>query len=148
MNEADIGWLAGILDGEGYIGIQSRKDGRASVFLVVNTTSALIADKMKSVLIGLGAEASPTPVRTVKSRPTRRPFVQVRLTSMDKITRVLTACRPHLTSKAAEADVMLYYISTRQEHSATWHRSDVLRALCSDTDEKLKALKRQARMPA
>lgn len=113
VKDTEIAWAAGILDGEGYIGVQVRGDGRASVFLVVNTTSAVIATALAQVFGKLGATPTPWHARAVPGRPSSRPVATVRLTSMANVRTVLRACRPYLTAKAPEADVMLQYIDAK-----------------------------------
>jgi hypothetical protein len=141
MQDADKGWIAGILDGEGCIGMQVRKDGRASVSLTVNTTSLPMAKKLADLWEELGAAPLSWGVRTVRDRPTRRPFVTIRITDMDKVRRVLAACRDHLTVKAAEADVMISYIDERQKSSKTWTGDNGLRDLHLRTSATLKSCK-------
>lgn len=142
INDADIGWLAGIFDGEGCIALQIMSGGRVSLSLTVLTTSMPLALKLDALLTKLDAKPLSWKIDTVKSRPTRKPFARIRLTDMNKVLKVLTAVRPYLTCKASEADIMIYYISERLKFDKTWSSDDQLKELQIYTERKLKSLKR------
>lgn len=115
--EAEIGWLAGIIDGEGHIGIsmQNRSVSQSvSVDLqIVNTDFALI-DKVVTIMHKL--DANPHIRDRVHAKAT---WSTNRIVSMRKfahVKRVLDAVLPHLTGlKREKAEMVLALIESRMK---------------------------------
>jgi signal recognition particle subunit SEC65 len=115
--EAEIGWLAGIIDGEGHIGIsrQGAKKGDAikTDLQIVNTDWALI-QKVIDILRKLGV--NPHVRERVHVKKTWNTNWIVSVGKFAHIRRVLEAVRPHLTGiKSEKADCMLDLIRSRMQ---------------------------------
>lgn len=113
--ESDIGWLAGIIDGEGHIGIsfQSRRR-RKSVrcdLQIVNTDAALI-EKVVRILRAIGVNPYLRNRTHIKSTWATNTIVSVG--KMAQIKRVLDQVLSHLTgTKQKRAALMLALIESR-----------------------------------
>ena len=113
--EAEIGWLAGIIDGEGHIGIsmQNKSVSRSvSVDLqIVNTDFALI-DKVVSILRKL--DVNPHIRDRIHIKATWSSNRIVALRKFAHVKRVLDAVLPHLTGmKREKALIVLALIESR-----------------------------------
>lgn len=113
--EAEIGWLAGIIDGEGRIGIamQNRSASRSvSVDLqVVNTDFALI-EKVVSIMRKLSV--NPHIRDRIHAKATCNTNRIVSLRKFAHVKRVLDAVLPHLTGmKSEKAKIVLALIESR-----------------------------------
>jgi len=107
-SEADIGWLAGFIDGEGtlQLGKRPRMDlGRMylspSIRVVNNDRAA--AEKCHRLMGGFLSQS--------KTRPEQW---SVLLTSIAKVERILVVLLPHLTVKAERARLLLEYAEVRR----------------------------------
>lgn len=110
MGGQDLGWMAGLMDGEGCISLYQRnRYGKGWDYFVQisNTNPAIIK---KSVDIIVSVTGSMPYVRLDRIRGNRRPGFCIVLNRKDQIVSFLSAIRPYLTGKAAEADVLLYAI--------------------------------------
>lgn len=106
--DAEIGWIAGALDGEGTIGLARalRTDGKRSYYSpflqVVNTDEAFTA-KAHRLLGG---------TRRINGKE-RYPIHVVYVKSMTQVGRLLEMLLPHLTVKARRAGLLLQYVKIR-----------------------------------
>lgn len=113
--QAEVGWLAGIIDGEGHIGIslQNRKVSRSvSVDLqIVNTDEALI-EKVVSILRKLGV--NPYIRERVHQKASWSTNWIVSLRKFAHVHKILIATRDMLTGlKREKADMVLALIESR-----------------------------------
>lgn len=117
--EAEIGWLAGIIDGEGHIGLSNQnykkvRSVRADL-QIVNTDSALI-EKIVSILRKLGV--NPYLRERVHVKATWNTNTIVTVGKFANIKRVLMATLPHLTGmKREKAILVLALIESRMTKS-------------------------------
>jgi hypothetical protein len=113
-----LGWCAGLLDGEGSIGIY----GKSLTVRIVMTDEPTI--RRVRELLGIGWIHACTP------RPPRRPawywFIGHRRRTYD----VLTALRPYLVTKAQQADLALRFL--RDAGLSSEDRKDLARAIASE----------------
>lgn len=113
--EAEIGWLAGIIDGEGHVGIsmQNKSVSRSvSVDLqIVNTDFALI-EKVVSIMRKL--DVNPHIRDRIHAKATWNSNRIVSLRKFAHVKRVLDAVLPHLTGmKREKAQIVLALIESR-----------------------------------
>jgi len=116
MQPQDVGWLAGLLDGEGSIvlvrGSSDRKsDGRRSVLprIVVAVADFEILKKYTTLLSSLGINYGY--VKQAHGR--RHPIIHVWVAQHNSIVRLLTVVLPFLTLKARAARFVLDYTNWR-----------------------------------
>ena len=129
--QAEIGWLAGIIDGEGHIGIslQGTKRGEAVKMdlQIVNTDYGLI-EKVLVVIGKLGV--NPHIRERTHHRATWSTNWVVTVGKMAQIKRILDATKDHLTGmKREKADVMLALIESRLMKTRADRYSDYERSL-------------------
>ena len=113
--QAEIGWLAGIIDGEGHIGIlqQNTKVSRSVAFdlQIVNTDPGLI-EKVIRIMRAMGVNPYVRDRVHQKSTWSTNQIVSVR--KMAHIKRILDSCAEHLTGmKREKAEMMLALIESR-----------------------------------
>jgi len=129
INQAEIGWLAGIIDGEGSIAMNVRKKELRGwqgygidVCLTVTNSDAAIIDKCEALLGKMGL----TPlVYQVKNAPLYRAdgrryqnvitrILRLSLSRMADILRCLIILQPHLTGqKRARANLLCRFLERR-----------------------------------
>lgn len=112
----DIGWLAGIIDGEGHLGLSYQNKNRCTTIKfdlsVVNTDFA-ITDKVVRILRDLGVNPYVRDRVHIKSQWATNRIVTVG--KMIHIERVLFAVLPSLTGiKHEKANLMLALIESRK----------------------------------
>jgi hypothetical protein len=141
---SNIAWLAGILDGEGCIAIQCRSDGRGAVFLTVNTTCPIMADKICSIYKALNVQYNAV-IRENKKRPGGKMWTCIRVTNIEGVATILEVCREHLTTKFDEAIVMLEFIDRLPDtkRGLRGSPSTERRDLWADCEQRLKSLKKR-----
>jgi hypothetical protein len=108
--QAERGYLAGIIDGEGHIAAQVRSDGRQVTFqiVVVNTSYELM-----EWLERLGGTVRLAGLAGTNKR-TKNMWKWV-VTGILNVQAVLECVRPHLVIKSARADRVLNLIAERIE---------------------------------
>lgn len=113
--QADIGWLAGIIDGEGHIGLslQNKARSRSVKFdlQIVNTDSGLI-DKVVRIMREL--DVNPLLRERIHIKKTHNTNTIITVGRMAQIKRILIATKEHLTGiKREKADMILALIESR-----------------------------------
>lgn len=113
--ETEIGWLAGIIDGEGHIGLsnQNTKKCRSvrADLQIVNTDNLLI-EKLVNILRKMGV--NPYIRERVHVKKTWNTNTIVTVGKFAHIKRILDIVLPHLTGmKREKADVVLALIESR-----------------------------------
>jgi hypothetical protein len=123
--DAEIGWLAGIIDGEGWLGMTvSHEWGHSSYGLkrpriivkcelkITNCDAAIIE---RSALIIAKLGVNPYRRTHKKSSVTRRPVHEAAFKHMAGMQKVLPVLLPHLTGiKRQRAELILRFIALRQ----------------------------------
>ena len=120
--DVELAWLAGILDGEGWIGVNraTRKTTgkhRYSAGCVVATTSPRLANRIHELLIRLGVSHFfiEVPPKTGKDGSVRRRKWNISIAGNTQTGVLLPAVLPYLVEKAAQANLTLEYIARRGE---------------------------------
>ena len=116
IRDIELGWLAGIIDGEGCITAGLKNRGRSNVSvgsvecrITVQANSGAMIAKICNLLditdIGYALELN----RKVKggTRPAHRVVVRRKA----EVMKLLSLITPHLVVKAAEAELMMTYIA-------------------------------------
>lgn len=111
MNDFEIGYVAGIIDGEGYIGIKKTKTGNLDVSMKVTSTDEDIIDKMIA-FTGVGTKNGPyEPTETKK-----KPYWGWHIQKMRDIQFVLTLVRTVMSQRRQERiEEVLNIISLKLE---------------------------------
>lgn len=114
--EAELGWFAGIIDGEGWLGftITHSKDAKykqAKLELRVNNTDPAIIDKCVYVMRKMGVN----PYRRVyKTAHVRRMIHECATKHMKTVKLILDVIQPYLVgNKSERAKIMLKFIALR-----------------------------------
>ena len=115
MNKEDLGWAAGIIDGEGSIHarLTSKDIGTICLVMSVSSTTPAITTGMYSLLGG-----SCTGPYSYKGKSNRRPVYNWVIHGED-VKRTLRLLRPHLRAKVEQADVALDFALGSRGHHVT-----------------------------
>ena len=144
LNEFEIGWLAGIIDGEGSITLNVRKKhwkgwngiGVDMKIIIVNTDGGII-DKVISIMNKICIEphllekgTNPIYSETGKTyhNPTKTMLV-ITISKMAELLKILNLIQPHLSGeKKHRASIIMKFIERRQgretnrsKGGATWY---------------------------
>jgi hypothetical protein len=123
LTDAECGWLAGMIEGDGYISFtaqtaaQKKKDGGLVVMpkVGVTNTDALIIEKVKNLFDRLGGGSVVN--ECVGSPMSRKVAFDIRTNKLLTCCRVLTVILPHLAGeKSARARLILDFVSSRLDH--------------------------------
>lgn len=111
LNDINLGWLAGILDGEGSIYISTRLAKQNFGAGISFTNSSLpLMEKVEDILRDLGVEVK---IGTDKAAIRRKSY-KIYVTTVEGIGITLAALLPQLTSKKRQAVLMLEFVSGRK----------------------------------
>jgi hypothetical protein len=122
-NDMEIGWLAGVIDGEGSISISTDKKANrlhAQVFLT-NSNEAMLL-KARRIMLGLGVENPRLHFHSIgRSKFSYRsnvPCHRIYVGTASGMKLLLQAILPQLTSKREQAELMLEFLQHRKGRSA------------------------------
>jgi hypothetical protein len=111
----DLAWLAGILDGEGSIGLYKNGNGKNYVRVTITNTDPLMYVAIKKIL-----HHHLIPVYIIMDGQDRdkgwRDKWRMAFTGNTAPTRLLTTILPFLISKKEEAELALEYIRSRSSY--------------------------------
>jgi len=124
VSKEDIGWIAGIIDGEGSITFQKplkpQKQGQKIVYgiHIVNTCEAMI-DKCVRIINafedGTGRPIEKKPkIYRIQAFKSNKPSYQLTIRKYATIRNLLEAINPHLTEKKHKADRLLNFVRNRK----------------------------------
>lgn len=124
VSREDVGWIAGIIDGEGSITFQAplkpQKQGQRIVYGVhiVNTCESMI-DKCVRIINafedGKGRPIEKKPkVYRIQAFKSNKPHYQLTLRKISTIKNLLEAICPHLTEKRYKAERLLNFVRNRK----------------------------------
>jgi len=110
LNDLNLGWLAGILDGEGsiYISVKPRQNFGPGISFT--NSSLLLMEKVQDVLSAIGVQV----VIGIDKAQTRRKSYKIYITTVEGMRTTLVALFPLLTSKKRQATLMLEFLSQRK----------------------------------
>lgn len=119
ITDTDLAWLAGIIDGEGSMGVygQRRKNGTLnySPRLQIALTHAGGIERIVQILRGLGINAH------LWEKPAKRPqWSDAWYTTVSRLADLkilLPKVMPYLTIRKAEARLLLEYVGNRPSHN-------------------------------
>ncbi len=121
-SEKEIAWLAGFIDGEGYIGIerQRKKETNKQSASLLYHPYLIIANSNYNVLefikkcIGYGHIYEVKRKKSKSHHKNEKPGFQYKLTKMDKLGPLLDTLRPYLHLKQQQCDLLLNFINLRK----------------------------------
>lgn len=114
VTEGRIGWLAGIIDGEGTIGAYLSRKGHLALNVAVAATSKRMIDEVSNLLTLLGINHSKRYGGVPKGGT--RPVWKVSVRSQDAILRLLEVVMDHLHVKDREAVALQCLLTHREYH--------------------------------
>jgi hypothetical protein len=150
MQESTVAYIAGLLDGEGTIGlVWNRSKGRwrantnhlrAQVDIVANCDERLIrfvVDTLKE----WGLSPKTVDYRTEQRNPNWNAAWKVFLVTIDDKKKFLELIRPYLVAKQEQADIVLKFLSRRGSHTKvkTTQYERLLWAACAKLNKRGRA---------
>jgi hypothetical protein len=124
MKEAELAYIAGLVDGEGYIGIRKaswRKYHHLKLLVQITNSDREVIEWINSlarVLVGAGY------IEVFKGRKGRRDRYTFKLEGMKSIKQFLQMILPYLRIKKKQAELVLRFISVREKRGWTKPYSD------------------------
>ena len=118
LRDGDAQWLAALIDGEGTICFQERKNGKewsptVGIRLSVVNTCRPLLERIQAI-IGYGGSDTPSP-RWRNDGSSGRSVFTWQVTNA-KAAAVISAIRPHLIAKATQADLAMACHTLNQKH--------------------------------
>jgi hypothetical protein len=132
QSQGEIGWLAGIVDGEGSI-LLTRLDGRYHNrymygLYLVNTNREMLYKAVRIMCALTGDEiVGHRPLikmKHYKNQLGRKQCYQVTIRRQEWLLKILQAILPHLTEKRKRAERLLAFLSGHTKYK--WHRKEGL----------------------
>lgn len=142
-NEVDLAWLAGIIDGEGYIGAQLTGPGPIKSDFAINNCSMVLLNDVQRIVQEVTAKKYSIH-RCSDKKGRNFVFYSFRVSDQNGIWLVCRAVLPYLRTKKPQALAMVEFCESRmlnrhkREGYTAWEQSIVSR---------LKALKRAGYTP-
>ena len=116
FSEIDKAWLAGFIDGEGYIGItfQRKKETQSSAASPRYHPYLIIANTNKDVLKIIKGMINDGKIYILnKGRGNNKLSYQYKLTKMDQLLEILGYVLPHLRIKDEQCIILINFIKRR-----------------------------------
>jgi hypothetical protein len=113
----DIGWLAGMMDGEGCITLtlgDDRPKGHMHLCVAIANTSVLAVKKIESILSDLNVSFKTYTSNTGNSDLKWKDIRQVKVMRIDDVRNLLETIEPYLTCKREQALLMLAFLRDRK----------------------------------
>lgn len=110
----DIGWLAGIMDGEGTITLSlgtDRPKGHMHLCVAFSNTSVVVAEKVQRILCELEIDWKTYTACKVTGW---KAIHQVKVMRIDDVKKLLIILEDHLTCKREQARLMLEFLHERK----------------------------------
>ena len=108
--ELDVAWLAGIVDGEGWIGCYDNKARRHRQLKVnVGNTDPYMIWKVTTILKSLGLKF----YYSLQCHVGYKEMLSVEVSGNRNVYKLLTALLPHLTRSAPQAKLIIDYLDWR-----------------------------------
>jgi len=133
VSEAEMGWLAGVIDGEGCMHIDLEPRNGAHPYLTITNSNFVLAEKVAGIWHRLGVGCR---IQTRKRHnPRHSPVKDVMVIGYRRLEKALAAILPYLVAKQDEGLLLQEFIQSRLR---------VGPSPCSDGELKLiRALKAQ-----
>jgi hypothetical protein len=145
-----LAWLAGLLDGEGYIGINIWRESKTidarikfRPSIQMSITDFLIYQRFVEIMEEMGIKNY---VRLYKQDDTRKMRLEVMVVNRKNVSIVLNAIRPFVTRLAEYCDIVLQFIM-ECESTDHYKDKDKRHMLAMKYDSILKKLRQQALPP-
>jgi len=110
VTEAEKGWLAGLIDGEGCIHIDIDPRGGAHPYLTITNTNFAITEKAVDIWHRLGVGCR---VQTRRNNHRWNPVKDVQVIGFKRLKPALIAIMPYLVGKADEALLLYRFVESR-----------------------------------
>lgn len=111
MDDVDIGWLAGIIDGEGSISMTITNKRVYTPWVTIYNTDEKIILKVQSLLESIGVSK---PVHKFgRKNPHHKPSYHIQISKHAEIKLLLDLVVPHLSGKRERAEIMLEFVNAR-----------------------------------
>jgi len=118
--EIELAWLAGVFDGEGWIGLnRARRSNsrhlRYTACSAITTTSPKLADRIDEILTRVGVKhyRIEMPAKMGKDGSWRRRKWNITTGANVQTAKFLSAIRPYLVEKQRQADLVIEYVEWR-----------------------------------
>jgi hypothetical protein len=122
ISEADMGWLGGIVDGEGTIGASPLRKRYISYYFYcrVYNTNPLIVNESARIIEGIIGKRPGIDV--VNRSKTNRTIFHVRVENRSNVITFLTAILPYLRGKRHDAEIVLAMakLMATRRHGNKW----------------------------
>jgi len=147
MKDTDKAYLAGLLDGEGTIGLvwnaskgrwrANTNHLRAQVDVVCNCDAELIRAVVE-MLKGFGLSPKIVDYKTTERNPNWSAAWKVCLVTIDDKKKFLSLIHPYLIAKREQADIVLQFLARRSTHTKvkTNQYERVLWARCAELNRR------------
>ncbi len=123
VSDVELGWLAGVIDGEGCISISTDKKANrlhAQVFLTNSNEEMLV--KARRIMLAIGVENPRLHFHSIGaskfSHRSNIPCHRIYVGTALGMTLLLQAILPQLTCKRGQAELMLEFLKHRKGRSA------------------------------
>lgn len=135
----DYAWAAGIIDGEGCIGVYVNKHGGAKVCLTVTNTDPRMCVKLQALFGGATRKYNPPAKRQFNT--TRDWYYRWQINSFGSVEVAISKLLPYLVCKAEQARLALEFIATKRVLGSPKEVSPETKVLRLELASQVKALK-------
>lgn len=144
-------YLAGIIDGEGSIGLYKVKQKdclkgfRLAPKVTIVNTNKLMVYKIRAILALIGVKIVCTRVKTKNPRATKRNVYYIQFGGYSNIKNILELVLPYLTARRQQASILYRYCIKKEKELKRKRDRSRLRISKSDleVERKLKRLKKR-----
>lgn len=113
MTDFELGWLAGLMDGEGCI-TMTRNNGKNLMPMVqVTNTNLDLMEKAKEIMELLAGREINIHSQNMRGKRGYRNCYYIAVRNQLGVSRILTALLPHLVAKKVQAELVLEFVNSR-----------------------------------
>ena len=123
----EVGWLAGIIDGEGYVGLQKEYDRRAGVHIridpqihITNCDESIV---LKARDIMRKIEVNPY-IRATKSKGVKKDIFILQIHRLAPIARLLDVVIPYMTGTKRERAILVCEFCKLRQVAPTFQKTE------------------------
>lgn len=121
VTESELGWLGGIIDGEGSIGINGRENNRINLVanLQLSNSSPLMIQKVIEIMDKLGVKHYIQTHHLSYVNPNHQDVYKIIIGRQSQLKLFLETIIPYLLVKKPQAELVLRYVTKRVNKGAS-----------------------------
>ncbi len=117
LTEAQVGWLAGIVDGEGNFQLARNAGHLRAIVVVLTNTNPLLIETVRDYLLIAGIDCRVSPLSGGPAwQKEWKPAWSVQVGKIDSMKSFLQMIHPYLVAKQERAEILMKFLDRRRSY--------------------------------